>query len=880
MTPERLQQIEELYHSALEHDPAGRAAFINESCSGDEELRHEVESLLASEAQARDFIEEPVHEAAARLIADNQKRSMVGRSIGHYEIIELLGAGGMGEVYLARDARLDRKIALKFLPRYFTKDTGRLRRFEQEARSASSLNHPNILTIYEIGEADGLHFIATEFIDGVTLRERMTGFPSRVSGNTSRALTTQMKLGEVLDITAQTASALAAAHAAGIVHRDIKPENIMVRRDGYVKVLDFGLAKLTEQQATTNHAEAPSKTLVNTNPGLVMGTVSYMSPEQARGIAVDARADIWSLGVVLYEMLAGRVPFEGETTSHVIVAILEKEPPPLSQYAEVPTELERISNKALRKNRKERYQTIKDFALDLKTLKQELEVEARLESFVRSDAGGRESPVKRGGQAVVETSYDSASRTAAARPLTRLMVLPFRMLRADPDVDFLAFSVPDAVSGALSLLDSVVVSSPAGAARYAGESLDLKQISEQARAEAVLTGTILRAGNGIRVTCQLLEAPGGNVLWWHEPHVTMSDLFELQDNLVRGIVESLSLSLTTREHGRLKRDVPNTSVAYEFYLRGNELSRRGLAGFGDLYVARDLYLRCVEVDPLYAPAWAQLGRCYRLIGKGMEHGRENFVLAESAFQRALELNADLPLAHSQYAFLEAELGRAKDAVARLLRCARTGSASPDLFVALVLCCRFCGLLEASVAAHEHARKLDPQIATSVSHTHYQLADYDSALRDVAVGAWGIVGMTLGTMGRTAEGLAAFRNLEQSGMPVPMQAFVGAWRAMLEGVRQESLDAAERCIQHYLDPEGVFYMGLIMAHLGESERALTVLSECMDRGFSSVHVLLRNPWFDGLRSKAQFNELLKRGEARFVEASEVYRAAGGPQVLGR
>ena len=320
-------------------------------------------------------------------------------------------------------------------------------------------------------------------------------------------------------------------------------------------------------------------------------------------------------------------------------------------------------------------------------------------------------------------------------------------------------------------------------------------------------------------------------------------------------------------------------MAYEVYLRGNELSRRGLAGFGDLNVARDLYLRCVEADPRYAPAWAQLGRCYRLIGKGMEHGRENFMLAESAFQRALELNADLPLAHSQYAFLEAELGRAKDAVARLLRCARTGSASPDLFVALVLCCRFCGLLEASVAAHERARKLDPQIATSVSHTHYQLGDYDSALRDVAVGAWAIVGMTLGTMGRTAEGLAAFRNLEESHMPVPMQAFIGAWRAMLEGNRQESLDAAERCIQQYLDPEGVFYMGLIMAHLGESERALTVLSECMDRGFSSVHVLQRNPWFDDLRSTVQFDELLKRGEACFVEADEVYQSAGGPQVLG-
>ncbi|MEP6636856.1 MAG: hypothetical protein ABJB97_09040, partial [Acidobacteriota bacterium] len=402
---------------------------------------------------------------------------------------------------------------------------------------------------------------------------------------------------------------------------------------------------------------------------------------------------------------------------------------------------------------------------------------------------------------------------------------------------------------------------------------------EEAQSEAVLTGTILRAGNGLRVSCELLEAPSGTVRWWHERQVTMSDLFELQDDLVRGIVESLSLTLSEQEHGRLSRDVPTTAVAFEFYLRGNELSRRGLAGFGNLTEARELYQRCVEVDSRYAPAWAQLGRCFRLIGKGMERGRENLMLAESAFQSALELNAELPLAHSQYAFLEAELGRAKEAVVRLLRCARTGSTSPDLFVALVLCCRFCGLLEASVAAHERARNLDPQIATSVSHTYYQLGDYASALRHIAVGSWGIAGMTLGTMGRTGDGLAALRKLEQSGMPGPMQAFVGAWRAMFEGNRQESLDATERCIQHYLDPEGIFYMGLIMAHLNESERALTVLSECMDRGFSSAAVLRRNPWFDGLRSTARFNELLKRSEALLVESEEAYRSAGGPLVLG-
>jgi|GEM_PF-1686926 len=486
-------------------------------------------------------------------------------------------------------------------------------------------------------------------------------------------------------------------------------------------------------------------------------------------------------------------------------------------------------------------------------------------------------PAKRGTPAVVDANSNSMT-VGLASPITRLMVLPFRMLRADSEMDFLAFSIPDAVAGALSVLNSLVVRSPMGAARYANEILDLKRIAEEARAETVLTGTILRAGNRIRVSCQLLEAPSGTVLWWHEPDVTIADLFELQDNLVRGIVESLSLSLSALERRRLSRDVPTTAMVFELYLRGNELSRRGLAGFSDLTIARDLYRSCVEADPRYAPAWAQLGRCYRLIGKGIERGRENLKLAESAFVNALDLNHDLPLGHCQYAFLEAELGRAKEAVVRLLGCARTGSTSPDLFAALVLCCRFCGLLEYSLAAHESARQLDPLIATSVSHTYYQLGDYDRALHHVGEGAWAIAGMTLGTMGRTVDGLAAFRNTEQSRLPTPMRAFIGAWRAMLEGNGRESLVAAEQCVQHYLDPEGVFYMGLIMARSGKTERALTVLSESMDRGFSSVYVLQRNPWCDGLRSTLKFVQLVERAKANFIEADQEYRAAGGPQVL--
>src|SRR2546422_2759162 len=290
-----------------------------------------------------------------------------GVTLSHYHIVSKIGAGGMGEVYLAQDTKLERKVALKILPADVAAHPDRMRRFVQEAKAASALNHPNIITIYEIDETDSGHFIATEFIDGETLRERLCSAP--------------MKLGEVLDVAAQIASALSAAHAVGIVHRDVKPENVMLRRDGIVKVLDFGLAKLTERGPPDSvDTEAPTRPAINTEPGMVMGTAQYMSPEQARGLAVDGRTDIWSLGVVLCEMLTGQAPFEGETPSHVIVSILEKHAPPLSRYlAEVPAELERIVSKALRKNREERYQTVKDLLLDLKSLKQELEVEAHLE---------------------------------------------------------------------------------------------------------------------------------------------------------------------------------------------------------------------------------------------------------------------------------------------------------------------------------------------------------------------------------------------------------------------------------------------------------------------------------------------------------------------
>jgi serine/threonine protein kinase len=362
VTPEQYDRVGQLYHQALELENAERAEFLERECADDELLRREVESLIASHEEQESFLAAPAVEVVAKQIAEKTALS-ISQQIGYYHIISLLGRGGMGEVYLAQDARLGRKVALKLLPARFTQDADRLRRFVQEAKAASALNHPSILTIHEIGQEDGNHFIVTEFVDGETLRQRMNA--------------AWMNLTEALDIAISVAGALRAAHEAGIIHRDIKPENVMVRADGLVKVLDFGLAKLTERLAGMDDNQAEMLARSDTATGVVMGTPQYMSPEQTRGRKVDTRSDIFSLGVMLYEMIAGRKPFEGETVSDVIASILKTEPAPVAEVRpEAPSELQQIVSKALAKDRDERYQAIKDLELDLQSLKKKLGSEA------------------------------------------------------------------------------------------------------------------------------------------------------------------------------------------------------------------------------------------------------------------------------------------------------------------------------------------------------------------------------------------------------------------------------------------------------------------------------------------------------------------------
>ena len=359
MKPERWQKLKELFEAALRHEPVERRRFLEHACGDDVELLEEVASLLASHEQAGSFIAAEAIEDAAHLLIDGASGARRGRFIGHYRLFSMLGRGGMGEVYLAADTRLGREVALKLLPDEFASDAERVKRFEREARIASALNHPNILTIYEIGRDGETIFIATEFVKGLTLRQRLADGP--------------IDPAEAVDVAAQMASALEAAHSAGIVHRDIKPENVMLRPDGYVKVLDFGLAKPVEVAlARSGYSSMPTRDSYETAPGALIGTFRYMSPEQARGQSLDHRSDLWSLGAVFYEMLAGAPPFGGETPSDIIAAILTREPPPLRELTE--PELQNVVwTRALAKDLDRRYQSAQELMRDLQEIKRELE---------------------------------------------------------------------------------------------------------------------------------------------------------------------------------------------------------------------------------------------------------------------------------------------------------------------------------------------------------------------------------------------------------------------------------------------------------------------------------------------------------------------------
>jgi eukaryotic-like serine/threonine-protein kinase len=740
MSPERWEEIEAVFQAALTRDAVERSAFVDRECAGNEALRTEVVALLSAEEQSRDFLTSSALEITAGQLAHERVHSFAGGIVGHYHLERTLGAGGMGEVYLAIDERSGRKVALKLLPDYFNSDPQRVHRFQQEARAVLALNHPNIVTTYEVGEVDGVSFIASEFIEGETLRQVLA----------QRRRTTP----EALDLVMQIANALTAAHDAGIVHRDIKPENIMLRPDGYVKVLDFGVAKL-------NGPVVPLQSNLNaTSPGMLIGTARYMSPEQARGTDVDGRSDLWSLGVVLYEILTGQPPFAGATPSDCIAAILEREPPPVQSYVpDVPAELNWSVKKLLRKDRDERYQTAKELLGDLRELRQRLGAEVTLNHTLTRDR----ARVDRNRSGALAKKSNGAARhfarykwagvgvlsialllviaavkyfPATNQPIDSLAVLPFVNEGGDPNSDYLADSVTESLINSLSQLPNLKVIARNSVFRYKvsdskGGVPDPQQVAKELDVKAVLIGRIIQRGDDLFVSAELVNARDSSHLWGAQYTRKVTDVFAVQALIARDIAMELRSKLGAEAEPRPRKRDTESLKALEYYMHGRSYVHRRTRE--DLLMAGSYYQKAIEEDQNYALAYSGLAEVYGNLGvRGYISPIEGRHKLEEAARQAVALDENMPEAHVMLGYFymgyapydfangDRELNRALQLSPSL--------AIAHLYLALSLLRQ--GRLDEGLSEMLKARELDPFstiIARQVALYYLLKRDYPRAL---------------------------------------------------------------------------------------------------------------------------------------------------------
>ncbi|MEO5616443.1 MAG: FlgO family outer membrane protein [Candidatus Eisenbacteria bacterium] len=750
------------------------------------------------------------------------------QTIGRYRVLEKLGEGGMGVVYAALDDRLDRRIAIKTIRS--SRDESLHERFWREARAAASVSHPNVCPIYEVGEAeDGTLFLAMELLEGESLGDRL----KRGAPATEESLRI---IGEVL-------AALEALHARHLVHRDLKPSNVFLTRHG-VKLVDFGLARPSVTDPVT--------AIGITQPGMVMGTPRYMAPEQVSGRNLDGRADLFAAGVLLYEMLSGRPAFEGETMMQVLHAVMYETPLPLTGTP-LAAAIDSVVHKALAKRPEDRFESAAAMAAALRAI-----------SGDRTPSGF--------GNLEVEPTI-----TAPLRPATRLVVLPFRMLRPDAEIDFLAFSLPDAVSSALAGLNSLTVRPSGTIASLGTETPDIARIAHEANVDVVLMGTLLRAGEQVRVTTQLVQAPSGTLLASHTSQAPLGELFQLQDELSQRIVDALALPLTSRERRLVHRDIPADPAAYELYLRANQVMNEPSRWDEALQLYRD----CLAKDDSYAPAWARLGRVARLMAKFGEHNQSEMLrTAEGAFRRALEINPDLSSAHHLHAYLDVELGRARFAMVRLLDRARSRRNDTELYSGLVIACRYCGLLDASAAAHDQVRRLDPGAKTSVAHTYFFMQDWDRCL-STDDGPMHFSRVTaLLTMGRIEEAQelvgSALDRIGSKTMQIAMRGYVAAGTGD-SGTFLQFHEAMQKTA--FNDPEALLFMARGAARLGLLDLALRSLDRAIKGGHTCPSFIRADTWLEPLRDRPEFERLVADAEKVRREARAHYLAASGEQLLG-
>jgi serine/threonine-protein kinase len=833
MTPERWQQIEGVFQQVLACHSSDRASFLAEACSGDSELRREVESLLAANADAGSFIKSPAAEMTAQLMAEDHIKS-ARQAIGPYRIISRLGAGGMGEVFLGEDSRLGRKVALKLLPDYFASDEDRLGRFKREARAASALNHANVATIYEIGEADGLCYIAMEYVEGQTLSARINGQP--------------LSPAEVVDIAAQAADALDEAHTKGITHRDIKSANIVLTARGQVKMLDFGLAKM--RAAERQDGASQMTTAAATEPGLVMGTVQYMSPEQALGREVDGRSDLFSLGVVMYEMATGRLPFSGATATETIEQIRHEQPAAIGRFNyEVTGELERIIRKCLEKDRERRYQSARELLVDLKNLKRDSDsgtTSIRTTTLVSTGDSRRylllavAAVVVLVGLGIYQLTFRSGPR---GKPIESLAVLPLVNAGGDPDAEYLSDGITETIINKLSQIPKLRVMARSTVFTYKGKENDPRKVGKELGVGAVLVGNLIRRGDSLIIGMELVSVEDGRQLWGEQYNKRQGDILAVQQDISREVTNGLRLKLSGEESKLIARNYTENTEAYQLYLKG----RYFWSKFNEdgLKKSIDYFNQAIAIDPDYALAYTGLANAYNVQGAmGIVPPVQTWSKAKWAAEKAVELDDTLAKSHQALGGLkllyEWDWSGAERELRRAIELNPADGEPHELYAYYF---EATGQLDKAVSEVRRALELDPLssiINTDVASALYYQGAYEEAIN----------------LYRKAE------EIDPQLTPPPL--FLPAQIYEQEGEKDRAIAECQKAFSVFgRDPGILSVLGYVYALSGKRHEAQTILTEIETlwsrRYFSPIDVALVHT---GLGDKdGAFSWLTKAYEAR-------------------
>jgi serine/threonine-protein kinase len=812
----------------------------------------------------------------------------IGTHLGRYKIISQLGAGGMGEVFLATDSQLERSVALKVLPAEFCCDAERVQRFKQEARAASALNHPNIITIHEIGEVEDRLFIATEFIDGETLREKI--------------LKNDLSIYESVRIAEQVAAGLSVAHQAHIIHRDIKPENIMIRSDGYAKILDFGLAKLVEKKTKMLDAEAETRAQVNTRPGMIMGSVSYMSPEQARGRDIDERTDVWSLGVCLYEMLTGKNPFAGETVSDSLAALIHVEPEPLNEN--LPAELQRIVRKTLQKDANKRYQTVKDLLIDLEDAAEELKFQNKLERTASPNREETKTQIlnatttdvaqttSRAGYVVSEVKkrksgfaigiivllfslaglgyWFFATRSANNKQIESVAVLPFVNESGNADNEYLSDGMTESLITSLSQLPKLSVKARNSVFRYKGKEVEARKVGAELSVQAILLGRVVQRGQDLTLYVELIDAATENVLWKADYNRSMSNLVLLQSDIAKDVSNKLKTKLSGADEEQVTKTYTGNTEAYQLYLKGRYHAYKTTRA--DYQKSISYFQQAIEIDPNYALPYVGLADAYRALSlAGEMSSTEVMPKAKAAAQKAIEIDDSLAEAHAHLGFIifwyDWDWNAAENQYKRALEL-NPNSADAHLFYAHLL--SNIGRHTEALAEAKRAIELDPlnlrtnalegQFLIHAGRTDEALTQLQKTLelepnywlaRNFAASAYIEKGMYTEAI---AEARKARELYGLSTHPVANFGYALAKSGKQAEARVVLEELLKLSTAHYVSP---YSIALIYNGLDERDETLAWLERGIEKREPRVAFLKVEPKWNNLRDDPRFQELMRR-----------------------